>query len=166
MEPKALMLQKVTDMDWNHFEKTLHDDFDVNVVTLEIDGTRKTAGDILWANDLCALIKTNKEGATKICDRLLKILIRIVKAKKAFAMDECAAGMNKIVFPIIQDGEIKGFINICGRPFSNADRIYTDYIQETIGADTEEIKRRLSSLTPIDPRTFKKMKYFFTSHSQ
>ena len=166
MRPKALILQKVTDIDWNLFEESLHDRFGVNAVTLEIDARRKTSGDMLWANELCALIKTNKAGARKICDRLLKILIHAVKAKKAYVADECAAGMNKIVFPIIQDDEIKGFINICGRPFSNADRIYTDYIKETIDADAQEIKKRLASLTPIDPRTFKKMRQYITSHSR
>jgi hypothetical protein len=150
-------------MDWDLFERSIHDHFGVNAVTLKSDGTRKTTGDIRWANDLCALIKTNKEGASKICDRLLKILIHTVKVKKALAMGECAAGMNKIVFPIIQDDEINGFVNICGRPFSNADRIYKDYIQETIDADAYEIEKRLSSLVPIDPATIKKMKHFVTS---
>jgi ligand-binding sensor protein len=157
-------MNDVADIDWNRFEQSLHDDFGVNAVTLKIDGTRRTSGDMLWANSLCALIKTNKAGKRKICDRLLKMLIHAVKTRRALAMDECAAGMNKIVFPIIQDDDINGFVNICGRPFSNADRIYTDYIRETIGADAQEIEKRLASLTPIDPRTFKEMKHFITSH--
>ena len=166
MRTNALILRNGTDIDWHLFEKSLHDHFGVNAVTLDRSGARKTAENIVWANSLCALIKAHPDGAKKICNRLLEILIQAVKTKKAYAMDECAAGMNKIVFPIIQNEEVNGFINICGRPFSNTDRIYTDYIQKTIHADAEEIQKLLPTVTPIDPRTIKKMKHFVTSYAQ
>lgn len=164
MRAKALVLKDTTDIDWQHFEALLHELFNVNAVALAADGTRMTTGDIRWANRLCALIKANAYSAEKICDRLLSILIHAVKAKKALAVDECAAGMNKIVVPIIRNDAISGFVNICGRPFSNADRIYTGYIQETTGADAEDVRELLPTLSPISPRTFKEMKNFITSY--
>ncbi len=164
MRAKALMLPKNSDIDWSHFEKTLHDRFDVNVVTLKKNGVRKTSGDVRWANELCALIKTNPNGASRICDRILKNLINETKATKAFTTGECAAGMNKIVLPIIQNDELNGFVNICGRPFINTDRIYTDYIGETTNVEVEKIRKLLSALRPIDPRTVKTMKHFITSY--
>ncbi len=116
MGAKALMLPKNSDIDWSHFEKSLHDRFGVNVFTLKKNGVRKTSGDVRWANDLCTLIKTDPNGASRICDRVLKYLLNETKIKRTATTNECAAGMNKIVLPIIQNDEINEFINICGRP--------------------------------------------------
>ncbi len=75
-----------------------------------------------------------------------------------------AAGIFKIVVPIIQKDEIEGFVSVCGRPFLNTDRIYTYYIHKTIDADEEKIEKLLPSLNPIDPRTIKEMKHFITTY--
>jgi len=72
---------------------------------------------MVWAKDLRALIKTKLKGVDRICNQLVKMLIHEVKANRKFAVDECGAGMNKIVFPIIPIDEIDEFINVCGRPF-------------------------------------------------
>ena len=164
MFAKALFVKQSADIDWSHFEESLHDQFHVNAVTLERNGLRKTSGDMLWANELCALIKTNPNGASRICDRVLRYLIHETLLKKRPATDECAAGMNKIVFPIVQDDELAGYVNICGRPFINAERIYTDYIEKTIGVEAKRIRQLLSSLRPITPRTIKEMKNYITSY--
>ena len=82
MRAKALILKENTDVDWHHFERSLHDHFGVNVVALQKNGIRKRSGDIHWANKLCALIKTNPNGASRICDRILKFLINETKTKK------------------------------------------------------------------------------------
>ena len=164
MQAKAMILKEVTDIDWRQLEGSLYDLFGVNAVTLKKNGIRRTSGDIRLANDLCALIKTHPNGASRICDRILKILINETKAKKTLAIDECAAGMNKFVFPIIQNDELIGFINICGRPFLNTNRIYTDYIGETIDVKTDKIKKLSFTLRPIGPRTVKEMKHFIASY--
>jgi ligand-binding sensor protein len=151
-------------IDWHHFEQSLYDRFAVNAVTLTLNGTRKTSEDVPWANELCALIKTHPNGADKICNRLLKILLQAAQSKKKFVTGECAAGMNKWVLPIIQEDEIDGYVNICGRPFCNADRIYTEYISKTIELDAETIKKLLPCLKPIDSCTLKEMKCFIKSY--
>ena len=162
----ALIVHELTQIDWRHFEQSLYDRFAVNAVTLTKNGTRRTSGDLPWANGLCALIKTNQNGAERICKRLLAILMHAAQTKKNCLADECAAGMNKWVLPIIENDELDGFVNICGRPFCNAGRIYTEYIRKTIEVDAETIEKLLPCLKPIDPRTLKEMKHFITSYGQ
>jgi len=166
MSARAMVLKDAADMDWCLFEKRLYKHFGVNAVALEKNGARRTSGELPWANQLCALIKKNPMGAKRICDRLLRQLIHSVAAKKCFCMDECAAGMNKIVFPILQNCELCGFVNICGRPFGNTDRIYTDTIQEITDVDAQTISRLLPSLHPLDPRTFKEIRHFVAHYAQ
>ena len=164
MVTSAMILPDSKNIDWHRFEQSLYDRFAVNAVTLTRNGTRKASEDVPWANDLCAMIKTHPKGADKICNRLLKILLQAAQSKKKSVTGECAAGMNKWVLPIIQDDEIDGFVNICGRPFCNADRIYTDYISKTIEVDAETIEKLLPCLKPVDPRTLKEMKRFITNY--
>lgn len=164
MEASAMILPDSTHIDWHHFEASVYDRFAVNAVTLNRTGERKTEGAVPWANDLCALIKTNPNGADRICNKLLKILLQAAREKRNFITGECAAGMNKWVLPIIQDDEIDGFVNICGRPFCNAERIYTDYISQTVEVDAETIQKMLPCLNPIDPRTLKEMKRYINGY--
>jgi hypothetical protein len=164
MKTSALILDDARRIDWHHFEQSLYDRFAVNVFTLTRNGTRKVSEEVPWANDLCALIKTHPNGADKICNRLLKVLLRAAWSKKKVAAGECAAGMNKWVLPIIQNDEIDGFVNICGRPFCNADRIYAEYISKTIDVEMETIENLLPCLKPVDPRALKEMKGFIESY--
>jgi len=166
METSGMILPDHKKIDWHDFEATLYDRFAVNAVALNRTGERKTEGDVPWANDLCAMIKTNPVGADRICSKLLKILLKAAEEKGTFITGECAAGMNKWVQPIIQHDEIDGFVNICGRPFCNAERIYTDYISKTIEVDEETIRKMLPCLNPIDPRTLKDMKRFIKGYLQ
>ena len=164
MEHSALILHDVNRIDWHHFEQSLYNRFAVNAVTLTKTGARKTTGDVPLANDLCALIKTNPNGADRICSKLLKILMHAARARRYFVAGECAAGMNKWVMPIIQNDEIDGFVNICGRPFCNVDRIYTEYISKTVEVDEATIEKLLPCLKPIDPRTLKVMKRYIIGY--
>lgn len=165
MKTKALVLQRRGEMDWCRFEQALHDRFGVNAVTLTMTGDRKTAGDILWANSLCALIKTNPKGAKKICGIIQQVLMREAAARRRYATDECAAGIYRLMVPVVVEDELDGFVSVCGRPFSTADRIYTEYIHRTIDEDEEKIKALLSSLRPIRPRTVKEMRQFISGVS-
>jgi len=165
MSARAMILKDARDVDWCLFEKLLYSHFGVNAVTFEKNGDRRTSGALPWANQLCALIKQNPQGAAKICDRLLNQLIQSVRNSQASAMEACAAGMNKIVFPIIQNCELCGFVNICGRPFGNTDCIYTNYIQETIGVDAQTIAGLMPSLNPIGPRTIKEIRHFVSHYA-
>jgi hypothetical protein len=164
MENSAMILADGKAIDWHRFEASLYDRFAVNAVTLTRTGERKTEGDVPWANALCALIKANPIGADRICNKLLKILLQAAREKRNLITGECAAGMNKYVLPIIQDDAIDGFVNICGRPFCNAERIYTDYISKTIAVDEETIRKMLPCLKPIDPHTLKEMKRFIKGY--
>jgi ligand-binding sensor protein len=151
-------------MDWHDFEQSLYDRFAVNAVTLTRNGERKTSGDVPWANDLCALIRTNPNGADRICNKLLGILMHAVRTRRDVMAGECAAGMNKWVLPIVQDDQLDGFVNICGRPYCNAGRIYTEYISKTLAVDMDTIEGMLPCLKPIDPRTLKDMKRYIKGY--
>jgi ligand-binding sensor protein len=157
MKNKALVLHQSTGIDWRIFEKALYQNFGVNAVTYMKNGTRRTTGDIDLVNGICVLIKKHPKGTRKICNDVQRRLNHEAQMKKSYVTEECAAGMYKIVVPVIEKDKIKGFVSTCGRPFVNNDRIYTHYIHETIDRDEEEIGKLLSTLVAINPRTIKKL---------
>jgi ligand-binding sensor protein len=165
MREKALVLPKNTQIDWGNFEKALWKKFGVNAVAYTSDGHRRTRGDINLVNGICYRIKKNPAGARRICDDVLGYMNHEARAKKRYITEECDAGMYKIVVPVIQEDELEGFVSTCGRPYVNSDRIYIDYIHETIDVDRAEIEQLLASLEPIRPRTVKAMIAFIASYA-
>ena len=87
------------------------------------------------------------------------------RVKKRYVTEECAAGMYRIVVPVIKDDEIEGFVSACGRPFISADRVYTHYIHKTIDETEKEILKLLSTLDPINPHIIKDIINYITSYS-
>jgi ligand-binding sensor protein len=165
MKNNALVLGKRTAIDWALFENDLHQKFGVNAVIFGKDGKRRTDGEIDTANEICYLIKKHPHGASRICDLVQRYLNHLARVKKRYVTEECAAGMYKIVVPVIQEGQVEGFISTCGRPFISTDRIYTHYIIKTIFEDETKIENLLPTLVPIDPRTIKDILIYITSYS-
>lgn len=156
----VLRLQPDAEIDWAGFETALADRFGVNAVTLNRAGRRKTETKPRWANDLCALIQTSPNGADRICRTLQTHLMHEAAVKKRTVAEECAAGIIKLMIPIVSRGDIEGFVSICGRPYLSADRIYTGYIHETVDVDQETIDDLLRFLSPIDYRTLRHIRRF------
>ena len=166
MKHNVLVLQENTKFDWEGLEHSLHDRFGVNAVTYKKNGQRITESDMPYANYICALIKKNPKGARRICDTLKMVLIHKAEIKRRDATEECAAGIYRMVMPVIRTFQTEGFISVCGRPILNTDRIYTFYIHKTIDEDEKMIKDLLASLLPIGPRTIKEMKHFIASYAK
>ena len=165
MKQKVLVLGKGKKIDWDVFEKSLHRIFGVNAVTYDKTGARKTSGDIEIANGICDLIKKHLKGASQICATVQNFMMHESRLKKRYVTEECAAGMYRIMVPVIKDDEVEGFVSACGRPFISSDRIYTHYIHNAIDEEEAKILKLLSTLDPINPRTIKTIIRYITSYS-
>ncbi len=165
MKKKALVIQSKIDVDWALLEKTLHELFGVNARAAAKDGRRKTDLDLDASNGICDLIRRHPKGRCRICDLVQKIMSHEAQIRKRYVTEECAAGMYKIVVPVLEEDVLEGFVTVCGRPFINADRVYTHYIHETVDEDEEDIKRLLPTLTPLNPRIVRDIVHFITSYN-
>ncbi len=67
-----------------------------------------------WANQLCPEIKATDKGQSFICAPAhMNIAVQAMKTKKA-VIEECDAGLVKIVVPIFIGEEFVGAIGACG----------------------------------------------------
>jgi hypothetical protein len=159
MKTKTLMLAADESIDWNRFEHLVHDRFQVNAVAFDGYGRRRTSNR-LWANGLCELIKTHPNARKLICDALQQAMIREARATRQYVTDECAAGIYRRLFPILQDLQLQGFFGVCGRPFSTRSLMYSEYIHKTTGALNAKIEDLITMVEPISPRRIKEMTDF------
>ena len=159
MKTKTLMLDPEERIDWDRFEHLVQDRFKVNAVAYDSYGRRRTTNR-LWANGLCRLIKTHPKARTLICDALQQSMIRTARATRQYVTDECAAGIYRRLFPILQNLHLNGFFGVCGRPFSTRRLMYSEYIHILTGALNVEINDLISTVEPISPRCIREMTDF------
>lgn len=98
---------------WIELEKDIHERFGLDVNVFDTDGYRITDYKN-WANKLCPAIKDTDKGQSFICAVAHMNVATIAKNKKSAVMEECDAGLIKIVVPIFFQDEFIGAMGACG----------------------------------------------------
>lgn len=166
MKNRTLCLPKNADIDWRFLEMTLHKKYHIHAIIVARDGSRRTHGEIMWANSLCSSIKANPVGEDIIWSMTQRHMCSEADRKKCSVREECPVGMTKIVVPIMIENDVEGFVCLGGRPFFSKSRICTDTIHRVIGFTMEEIKERLKTVEPIDYLTIKEIMAHITSYNK
>lgn len=98
---------------WIQFEKDIHEKtgFDTNV--FNTDGIR-ISDYKEWVNRLCPAIKAIDKGQSYICAVAHMNLAAQAMQTRMPAVEECDAGLIKIVIPIFIKDEIAGAVGACG----------------------------------------------------
>ncbi|MFO7708775.1 MAG: PocR ligand-binding domain-containing protein [Desulfobacterales bacterium] len=93
-----------------------------------------------WANRLCPAIKETDKGQSFICAPAhMNIAAQAMRAGEP-VVEECDAGMIKLVVPIRLNGEFLGAVGACGMKFEDGEidaflvNKMTEIAEETVGA--------------------------------
>lgn len=98
---------------WTELELELSDKFNLQSSVFNTEGVRITSNPN-WANSLCPVIKSTEKGQTFICAVAhMNMANQASKTKKA-VIEECDAGLLKLVVPILFKEEYLGVIGGCG----------------------------------------------------
>jgi ligand-binding sensor protein len=74
-----------------------------------------------WANELCPAIKQTDKGQSFICAPAhMNIAAQSMRARE-LVIEECDAGMIKLVVPIFLDGVFLGAVGACGMKFEDSE---------------------------------------------
>ena len=98
---------------WVELEKRICDRFDVDANVFNIDGIRITDHKD-WKNSLCPAIKATDKGQSFICAVAHMNLATIAQNTQQPVVEECDAGLLKIVVPIFVKGAFIGTLCACG----------------------------------------------------
>ena len=108
---------KLTDIQpvekWVELEKEIVERFGVDSNVFNVDGVRISEFKA-WANNLCPAIKATDKGQSFICAVAhMNIASQAMRTRQA-VIEECDAGLVKIVVPIFADKEFIGAVGACG----------------------------------------------------
>ena len=98
---------------WAELENEIHARSGLESNVFNTDGIRITDNKV-WVNRLCPAIKATDKGQAFICAVAHMNLANQAKNEKCAVIEECDAGLMKIVVPIVVDGEYLGAIGACG----------------------------------------------------
>ena len=98
---------------WTQLENEIHERSGLESNVFNTDGIRITDNKV-WVNRLCPTIKATDKGQSFICAVAHMNLANQARDEKKPIIEECDAGLMKIVVPIFVDGEFIGTIGACG----------------------------------------------------
>jgi ligand-binding sensor protein len=101
-----------------------------------------------WANPLCPAIKDTDKGQSFICAPAhMNIAAQAMRSREA-VIEECDAGMIKLVVPIIRNGEFLGAVGACGMRFSDSD-IDAFLVNKMTDIDEEKVEALAAAVPSI-----------------
>ena len=98
---------------WTQIENEIHEHSGLESNVFNTDGIRITDNKV-WVNSLCPAIKATDKGQSFICAVAHMNLANQAKNEKRPVIEECDAGLMKIVVPIFVDGNYIGAVGACG----------------------------------------------------
>jgi ligand-binding sensor protein len=120
---------------WIALEKDLHNRYGLDVNVFDTSGVR--ISDFKeWVNRLCPAIKATDKGQSFICAVAhMNIAAQAMQTRRP-AIEECDAGLVKIVVPIFMDDAFLGAVGACGLLIDEGE-VDTFLIDKITGIDEE-----------------------------
>jgi ligand-binding sensor protein len=147
---------------WIELEKAIHVRSGLDASVFNTDGIRIT-GHKKWANRLCPVIKANPKGQTFICSTAHQnIAAQAVKAKKP-VIEECDAGLVKIVVPIFVEDQFIGAVGGCGLLLGDEGEIETFLLGKTLDMDESEVEKLAVGLGSLSMQQAEEIGAFIAS---
>lgn len=98
---------------WTELELELADEFHFQSSVFNTEGIRITDNPN-WSNSLCPVIKSTEKGQSFICAVAHMNMSNQARTTKEAVIEECDAGLLKLVVPIFLKEEYLGVIGGCG----------------------------------------------------
>jgi ligand-binding sensor protein len=134
-------------MYWNQIENSLFDKFNLQGSVFNTKGVRISKIKN-WSNPLCPVIKSIKKGQSFICATAHMNLANQAMQSKEPVIEECDAGLLKLVVPIFHHDEYLGVVGGCGLLAENCE-VDIFSINKLAGIDEEKIISLASDIPTI-----------------
>jgi ligand-binding sensor protein len=142
---------KLTDLltieKWKEFEKEIARRSGLDANVFGIDGVRITDYKN-WVNSLCPAIKATDKGQSYICAVAHMNLATQAKRTHSSLIEECDAGLVKIIVPVFVKDEFLGAVGACGMLLDEGE-VDPFLVNMTTGIDADEIERLASDIGAI-----------------
>ena len=143
---------KLTDVlpleQWKQLETEIHDQYGMDTNVFDTQGVR-ISDFKQWVNRLCPQIKATDKGQSFICAIAHMNLASQAMQTRQPVIEECDAGLVKIVVPIFVDGIFLGAVGACGFLLDDGE-VDTFLINKVTGIEDEkadELAKNISAMT-------------------
>ena len=133
--------------EWKQLEDAIFGKYGMEVNVFNRDGIRITDNK-RWVNRLCPAVKATDKGQSFICAVAHMNLANMARTQKEPVIEECDAGLAKIVIPIFKNDEFVGAGAACGQPLGDGEAD-SYMIEKTIGMEESEIEALASDIPSI-----------------
>ncbi|MBW1897587.1 MAG: PocR ligand-binding domain-containing protein [Deltaproteobacteria bacterium] len=133
--------------EWIEFEKDIHEKSGLDVSVFDTEGIRITSSK-KWVNRLCPVIKANDKGQAFICAVAHMNIAAQAKNERKAVIEECDAGLIKLVVPILVNEEFVGSVGACGLLLGDGE-VDSYMINRTTEIKEKEIESLLNEIARI-----------------
>ncbi|RJP87306.1 MAG: histidine kinase [Desulfobacteraceae bacterium] len=123
---------------WVEFEKDVYARSGLDASVFNTKGIRITDYK-QWVNRFCPAVKADDRGQSFICAVAHMNVAEMAKNAKKPVIEECDAGLLKLVAPIFVDDEFVGAFGACGLILDDGE-VDSFMVNKTIGMDETEIE--------------------------
>jgi ligand-binding sensor protein len=134
---------------WMALENEIHDRFAIDANVFDPKGYRITPQKH-WVNRLCPAVKDTDKGQSFICAPAHMNIAAMAQRSRAAVVEECDAGMLKLVVPIYRGEEFLGAVGACGVRFEDSE-IDSFLVHKMTGIDADTVDA-LAADVPAIPR--------------
>ena len=146
---------------WVELEAKINRRSGLNATVFDVNHSRVTDFK-KWANNLCPVIKANEKGQTFICATAQRNIAAMALKTRKPVVEECDAGMVKIVVPILVKGEFLGSVSGCGLLKTGEGKVESFLVSKTTSIDKEHIERLAKKIEHISIEDAEAMGDFIT----
>jgi len=132
---------------WNALEEEIRNRSGLNAAVFNVQGIRIIPVS-QWPNRLCPEIKADPKGQSFICATAHMNIALQAKESRDMVIEECDAGMLKMVVPIFVQDEFVGAVSGCGMRLDDGE-VDTFLVNKITGIDEERLEELATDVVAI-----------------
>ena len=156
---------KLTDLapldKWIELEKDLHKKSGLDVNVFDTKGYRISEFKN-WANRLCPEIKATDKGQSFICAPAHMNIATLAMRSKRPVIEECDAGMLKLVVPIFFKNEFVGAVGACGYLLDDGE-VDSFLVNKMTDISEDKVERLAEGIDSITTEKAEKLAEYITN---
>ena len=144
--------------EWMSLEKEIHKRYGLDANVFNTDGIRITPYKS-WVNQICPEIKATDKGQSFICAVAHMNLAVMAQNSGQTVVEECDAGIVKIVVPVFVGDSFIGAVGACGKCLDDGE-VDAFLVNKITGIDEEKVENLAQDIAHISPATITKLSTF------
>ena len=145
---------------WKSLENEIHNRSGLNASVFDTEGVRIIPTE-QWPNRLCPEIKATPKGQSFICATAHMNVALLSKTSQAPVIEECDAGLIKLVVPIFVGEEFVGSVSGCGMLLDDGE-VDTFLVHKTTDMEEAFLEELSSDLPAISMEKARELARFIT----